>query len=311
MSPRRALRAAAARTAAAEAEPAEAEALPGRGRSRGGDGDACRRAVPPQRPVLLNVHRIHICTPYRELSKYAHDISLSYVQDPRRCRRDGSHDVRLRRRRHDARCTCGASRRRSRRVGGQWRKWRRRSRPSRRPAASAAATTSSSRTEPPGWMIARDARVDRELGPSANGKNASEASAEPASSSGWNVARLLDRDPHRVHAAHLPGADPDRRAAGGDHDRVRAHVAADRPGEQQVLPLLLARLPALVSTRICSRVSVTTSRVCTSWPPITGLPSTSCGGAGQSRELEQAHVLLLAAAPPAPRRRSRARAAPR
>ena len=33
------------------------------------------------------------------------------------------------------------------------------------PASSAAATTSSSRTEPPGWMIAVDAGLDRQLGP--------------------------------------------------------------------------------------------------------------------------------------------------
>ena len=39
--------------------------------------------------------------------------------------------------------------------------------------------TSASRIEPPGWMMRRDAGVDRlELGPSANGKNASEASTE-------------------------------------------------------------------------------------------------------------------------------------
>ena len=48
-----------------------------------------------------------------------------------------------------------------------------------RPAASAAAMTSSSRIDPPGWITAvapASAAVSR---PSANGKNASDATAEP------------------------------------------------------------------------------------------------------------------------------------
>ena len=72
------------------------------------------------------------------------------------------------------------------------------------PAASAASTTSSSRTEPPGWMIAVTPASIASCGPSANGKNASEASAAPCSDS---AVRLLDREAHRVHAAHLAGAD--------------------------------------------------------------------------------------------------------
>ena len=109
------------------------------------------------------------------------------------------------------------------------------------------------------------------------------------------------RDPHGVHAAHLARADPDRGAAGGDHDRVGAHVAAHLPGEQQVLPLLLAR-----AARRSSRASARASR-----RPRRGSaraarrsrasPSTSRSGAGQLGELEQAHVLLLPAAPRARR----------
>jgi hypothetical protein len=49
------------------------------------------------------------------------------------------------------------------------------------PAASTAATTSSSRTEPPGWMIALTPASSASCGPSAKGKYASEASTEPAS----------------------------------------------------------------------------------------------------------------------------------
>ena len=83
-------------------------------------------------------------------------------------------------------------------------------------------------------------------GPSGKGKNASEATAEPASSS-WasaaeRLAGLVDRDPDRVDAAHLAGADPERRPVLGEDDRVRAHVPADLPREQQVGPLLLGRL---------------------------------------------------------------------
>ena len=55
------------------------------------------------------------------------------------------------------------------------------------------------------------------------------------------LARLLERDPHRVDAAHLAGADADRLQALRDHDRVRRDVLADAPREQQVAPLLLGR----------------------------------------------------------------------
>ena len=58
------------------------------------------------------------------------------------------------------------------------------------PACSAAATTSSSRTEPPGWMIAVTPASIASSGPSAKGKNASEASAAPFSES---ACGLLDR----------------------------------------------------------------------------------------------------------------------
>ena len=56
---------------------------------------------------------------------------------------------------------------------------------------------------------------------------------------GRPVARLLDRQPHRVDAAALAGADADRRQVAGDHDRVRPHVLAQPPREQQVAPAAL------------------------------------------------------------------------
>ena len=48
-----------------------------------------------------------------------------------------------------------------------------------RPAASAAAMTSSSRIEPPGWITALAPASAAASRPSANGKNASEATALP------------------------------------------------------------------------------------------------------------------------------------
>src|SRR6478752_3935183 len=47
------------------------------------------------------------------------------------------------------------------------------------PPASAAAITSGSRTEPPGWTMARTPAAMRISGPSANGKNASDAATDP------------------------------------------------------------------------------------------------------------------------------------
>src|SRR3954447_14027276 len=55
-------------------------------------------------------------------------------------------------------------------------------------------------------------------------------------------ARLLDGEAHRVDAAHLPRADAYRREVLGKHDRVRAHVLAHLPREEQLAPLRLARL---------------------------------------------------------------------
>ena len=48
------------------------------------------------------------------------------------------------------------------------------------PAASAAAITSASRIEPPGWITAVAPAATAASSPSANGKNASEATTLPA-----------------------------------------------------------------------------------------------------------------------------------
>ena len=120
-------------------------------------------------------------------------------------------------------------------------KWRRCVKIIEMPAASAASTTSWSRLEPPGWMIAVTPASTASCGPSENGKNASEASAPPVEV-GLRRAGLVDREPDGVDAAHLAGADADRREVLREHDRVRAHVLADLPGEQHLAPLALGRL---------------------------------------------------------------------
>ena len=64
-------------------------------------------------------------------------------------------------------------------AGPQCRKWRMPVNTIATPAASAAAITSASRSEPPGWMTAVAPASIAATRPSANGKNASEATTEP------------------------------------------------------------------------------------------------------------------------------------
>src|SRR4051794_34443250 len=61
----------------------------------------------------------------------------------------------------------------------QWRKWRIPVNTIAKPASSAAAITSSSRIEPPGWITAVAPASTAVSSPSAKGKKASEATAEP------------------------------------------------------------------------------------------------------------------------------------
>ena len=154
---------------------------------------------------------------------------------------------------------------RARLIRAQCRKWRRPVKTMAAPARSTASITSASRFEPPGWMIARTPASSASCGPSANGKNASEASAAPAVVA--ELARLLERDPHGVDAAHLAGADPDRLQVARDDDRVRDDVLADAPGEEQVAPVVSVGSPQ--TTSIPSRSSTSASRSWTSSPPST------------------------------------------
>ena len=83
------------------------------------------------------------------------------------------------------------------------------------------------------------------IGPSAKGKKASEAIAQPASrssaSSPW-ASRHFDRDPARIDPAHLTGSDPEGHPVLREDDRIRLDVATDGPGEEHVDPGLLGRL---------------------------------------------------------------------
>ena len=80
-------------------------------------------------------------------------------------------------------------------------------------------SVSSSRTEPPGWTIARTPASIRICGPSSNGKNASEAATEP----GRPLPRPRDREPAGVDPVDLAHADADRGAVVGEQDRVGLH----------------------------------------------------------------------------------------
>ena len=117
-----------------------------------------------------------------------------------------------------------------------------------RPASSAAAMTSSSRIEPPGWITAVAPASTAASRPSANGKKASEATAEPTvRGSGQPLVsaastRLGRGDARAVAAVHLAGADAGGDAVLGVDDGVRLDVLGDGPGEQAVGDFLLGRL---------------------------------------------------------------------
>jgi hypothetical protein len=74
------------------------------------------------------------------------------------------------------------------------------------PAARAASMTSWSRTEPPGCTMVRMPASISTCGPSAKGKNASDAATDPRAVSG-----ALDGEAARVDAVDLSHADADGR----------------------------------------------------------------------------------------------------
>src|SRR5439155_6332962 len=58
------------------------------------------------------------------------------------------------------------------------------------------------------------------------------------------LPRLVECDPHRIDAARLAAADADRREILREDNRVRTHVLAHTPGEDEVPPAGFVGLPA-------------------------------------------------------------------
>ena len=106
--------------------------------------------------------------------------------------------------------------------------------------SSAALITSSSRIEPPGWITAVAPASIATSRPSANGKNASDATTEPLVSGSAKpsflrcVLRLARGDARGIDPAHLAGADADGGAVLGIDDGVGLHVLGHPEGEAQV-----------------------------------------------------------------------------
>ena len=106
--------------------------------------------------------------------------------------------------------------------------------------------TSASRIDPPGWITAVAPASAAESKPSAKGKKASLATADPivrGSAQPHRLGRLarLDRgDPRRIAAVHLSRADPHGGAVLGIDDGVRLDVLGDGPGEQAIVELAVA-----------------------------------------------------------------------
>ena len=168
------------------------------------------------------------------------------------------------------------------------------------PCSSAALITSSSRIEPPGWITAVAPASIATSSPSANGKNASEATTEPLVSGADSFSSFAASSALRaamraaVDAAHLAGADADGGAVLGIDDGVRLHVLGDAEGEAQVGELGLARRALghdlqlhLVDHRVVARLHQQAAR--------DGLHR-QAGGAriGQAAGEQQAQILLRA-----------------
>ena len=142
-----------------------------------------------------------------------------------------------------------------------------------RPASSAAAITSSSRIEPPGWITAVAPASTAASRPSAKGKKASEATAEPivrgSRPAGFlgRVLRLPGGDAGGFEPVHLAGADPGGGAVLGIDDGVRLDVLGDRPGEQAVGQLALGRRALGHHLEVVARRSGRCRAIWTSQPP--------------------------------------------
>ena len=148
---------------------------------------------------------------------------------------------------------------------------------------------------PAGLDDRADARVDRQL--RAVGER--EVRVGGQRRAGAAIGRAgTRRGPSRSRSAPRPPCSSGRRRSRSWRRRRRSRsrwsARGGRPSTRTASSCHSDSLGArALITRICSRVSATTSRVCTSWPPITGLRFDLAGWApASSRELEQAHVLL-------------------
>lgn len=99
------------------------------------------------------------------------------------------------------------------------------------PAALAAAVTSSSFVLPRLNNLAATPACASNSSPSGMGRKASDAATAP-------VRRPLHRQLGRLDSRHLARSDTDRHSVLDDNDGVRLDMAADRPGNQKIVPLL-------------------------------------------------------------------------
>ena len=132
-----------------------------------------------------------------------------------------------------------------------------------RPNRSAASITSASRTDPPGWITAVAPWRAASSTPSGNGKKASDPTTVPCQRQHGFHRRQL----HRVHAAHLAGADPHasvRRAQTRWRSTSRAWPLSRRIRARSI-PHRWARVWSSLGVAARSRRAV--SGVCARYPP--------------------------------------------
>ena len=113
-----------------------------------------------------------------------------------------------------------------------------------RPCSSAAAITSArAPSRPAGRRRSRRRRRPRRGRRGTERTRPTRRPIRPADRRLGRSRAFITATLHRIHAAHLTGADRQRPLRVGEDHRVRLHVRADAPGEPQRLPLLRGRLP--------------------------------------------------------------------
>ena len=138
------------------------------------------------------------------------------------------------------------------------------------PAASAASTTSRSRTEPPGWMIAVDARLDRQL------RAVGEREERVGGERGARAASVPVRAPSRSRAAPSRRGSSARRRCRPWRGPLDSTIALERTclhtrQANSISPHSASVGWRSVTTSISARSSRSRSRSCTSRPPMTWL----------------------------------------